>query len=627
MSVQAGSWNLDGRPCDRELLANISRYTSNYGPDGEETYFDGSIGMLYRPLHTNQESRVERQPHFSVDGKVITWDGRLDNRDELIGLCSDLRQDHTDVAVVTAVLERCGTDAFTKLIGEWAVSIWDSRERTLILARDYVGVRHLFYYRGSNRLIWCSHLAPLALCGDHLTVCDEYVAGYLAFHPDAHLTPYQEIRAVPPGKFIRVHNAGISVHPYWGYNPRSKTRYKTDTEYEEHYRHLFRQAVRRRLRTQSPVIAELSGGLDSSSIVCMADDILSKEGAETPRVDTFSYYDSNEPGEDDFAHLAKVEAKRGRRGVHADLRGSGSSLSFEYQSFSPTPGFGCRAEIKAALFELEQRHKYRVMLSGLGGDEMNGMPLDPCIQMADLLIKLRLVEMIKLLIDWSLRIRRPAIQLFCHTLFQFLPVSIRARLTKQGIVNAWVNPMFARKYNLPTRQLEGDNGWYLSPIVRDSIQTLATLSRVMTYTSPSVIEARYPYLDQTLVEFLTTIPIDQLLRPGQRRSLMRRALADLLPPEILLRRTKACAARCYSVALEKQWRAVESAFSSPVSSRLGYVERDSILTALNAMKAGQVPDYFLRLLKALSLELWLRDVSARGVIVDHSSAQQTAEAG
>jgi len=346
----------------------------------------------------------------------------------------------------------------------------------------------------------------------------------------------------------------------------------------------------------------------------MADDILAKEGAETSRVDTFSYYDSNEPGEDDLAHLTKVEEKRGRRGFHVDLRGSGHSLSLESPTFIATPGFGCRAEIKAALSEVGRRREYRVMLCGIGGDEMNGQPLDPCIQMADFLLKLRLVEVAKHLIDWSLRMRRPAIQLFCQTLVQFLPVSIRARLTKQGKVGPWVQHRFARKYELAARQLEAVAGWYFPPSVRDSVQTIATLARFMTYDSPSITEARYPYLDQTLVEFLTTIPLDQLLRPGQRRSMLRRALATLLPPEILSRRTKACAARCWSVSLERRWDEVNAAFVSPLCSRLGYVDRDGIHAALLSMRNGQVPPYFLRLLKVLSLELWLRDAVARGVL-------------
>src|SRR5256885_4258588 len=91
------------------------------------------------------------------------------------------------------------------------------------------------------------------------------------------------------------------------------------------FRNLFRQSVRRRLRSDSPVLAELSGGLDSSSIVCMADDILATGGAETPRLDTLSIYDKTEPNGDDWIYFRKIEEKRGRPGVHIDGSKMGSS--------------------------------------------------------------------------------------------------------------------------------------------------------------------------------------------------------------------------------------------------------------------------------------------------------------
>jgi len=147
----------------------------------------------------------------------------------------------------------------------------------------------------------------------------------LAHNPDAHLTPYLEIREVPPGQFVRVRDGSAVIDRFWRFSPTSRIRYKTDAEYEEHFRHVFRQSVQRRLRSDSPVLAELSGGLDSSSIVCMADDILAKEGAETSRLDTLSYYDKTEPSGDDWTYFQKVEAKRGRAGIHIDGSGLGTS--------------------------------------------------------------------------------------------------------------------------------------------------------------------------------------------------------------------------------------------------------------------------------------------------------------
>ncbi len=617
MSVQAGIWKMDGEPASPDSLAKISREVAEYGPDGENTYRDASVQILYRPLHTTVESRAESQPWLSVSGEVITWDGRLDNRDDLIAeLSSDLTDDRTDVAIVAAGLNRWRTDCFAKFIGDWAITVWNPQEKELILARDYIGIRQLFYYPTPRQVVWCTHLAPLALCGDRFTVCDEYIAGYLGFHPDAHLTPYKEIHSVPPGKFVQLRRTQTTVHTYWTFKKQLRTRYKTDSEYEEQYRRLFRQAVRRRLRATSPVLADLSGGFDSSSMVCMADDILAKEEVKGQHLDTFSYYDSTEPHEDDFAHLVKVADKRGKVGFRVDLKGSGDSLSFECLTFSATPGFGVRTEVKAAMSDILHEHQYRVMLSGLGGDEMNGQPLNPRIQMADLITELRLGELAKQLVAWSLLIRKmPLIYLFFQTLLQFLPGSVRAQLMAQGRPELWIHPGFARAQQISARQIQHMKGLlFVRPSVRDAIQTINCLAQQLTYARPSVLEKRYPYLDQNFVEFLTTIPLDQLLRPGQRRFLMRRALADLIPTEVLHRKTKASAARCYCVTLDKHWREVEHMFLCPISSRLGYVSRERIHEALLAMKNGHVPANYIRLLRALCLEIWLRDAQARGVI-------------
>jgi len=616
MSVQAGVWNLDGEPIDPEFLQGIGKSVTEYGPDGEFTYFNGSIGMLYRPFHTTSESRLERQPYHSGRGYVLTWDGRLDNSDELVTqLDSELGSAHTDVGIVAAAFERWGTECFSTLIGEWALALWDPSEKRLVLARDYIGIKHLFYYSGSKRVLWCTHLAPLALATSPLTLCEEYVAGFLSLYPDADLTPYNEIQAVPPGSFVCISSNKAFTRRFWTFDTRLKIRYSRDAEYEEHFRRLFRQAVRRRLRSDSPILADLSGGFDSSSIVCMADEILAKEGAETPRVDTFSLYDSKEQSEDDHLYFAEVENQRGRPGVHADLGDSDLAFTLEYPQFVATPGLGEREGIKTALRALVQKSGYRVSLSGVGGDEMLGQALDPRVQFSDLLLQFRLRELNKQLIAWSLLMRRPWIQPLLQTFCQFLPAPMRARFIQHAKIEPWVKSEFARRHKLAVRKLPASQeSRHWRPSTEDFIESLAILGRQLTSRRPSALEKRYPYLDQTLVEFLAAIPSSQLLRPGERRSLMRRALVGILPPKILSRQTKAGAARSQIVTLERRWAKVESILRSPIISQLGYVDQERFYAALMLLKNGQLPPAAGSLVQALSLEAWLGDVVARGLL-------------
>lgn len=614
MSVQAGVFHFDGAPANSDWLLQTSASLREYGPDEEYNHIDGALGMLYRPFHTMAESRRECQPVVLMNGTVMMWDGRLDNRDALIrSMHLPLTSRCRDAEIVVTAFERWETRCFCRLVGDWAVSIWDPHHRRIILARDYIGVKQLFYRLKRDTLTWCSHLAGLAQCGDAFRISDDYVAGYLAFKPDAHLTPYEEIRSVRPGAFVVAQNCHITEHKFWSFNPWRRTRYKTDVEYEEHYLHLLRESVRRRLRSDAPVLSSLSGGLDSSSMVCAADHLVARGETQT-RVDTVSYYDRSEPDEDDSYYLTLVERKRGRRGFHIELKRPEDCLPFEYAAFRAVPGFAMRAEVTNAMSEIIRQGGYRVFLNGTGGDEMNAQALSVSVAIADACMRFRILPAGKDLLAWSHLTRLPLLHLLCEALLEFLPLNIRARFSPRGELQPWIKARFAANYRLRARQLEDLPGvWFWRPGPRDAAQTIMTLSNDLTFTSPTV-EERYPYLDQDLVEFLTSIPFEQLLRPGKRRFLMRRALSGIVPQEILERKSKVSAMRCYSLALNKYWEKLVEALDHPITSELHYFDSDELKLDLRAVRNGHCPFHLVRLLKALSLELWLKDVIARGIV-------------
>src|SRR5882762_193816 len=196
--------------------------------------------------------------------------------------------------------------------------------------------------------------------------------------PAVHLTPYVGIHAVPPSSSVLLRPGKHTVRKYCDFDPSKRIRYSTDAEYEEHFRTVFAEAVQRRLRSDSPILAELSGGMDSSSIVCMADTIIDRGAAETPRLDTLSYYNDSEPNWNERPYFSKVEEKRARTGCHIDV-GKQEPFSFESNNdhFAATPGSGedhaNEASRQFAACMASQRN--RVVLSGIGGDEvMGGVP-------------------------------------------------------------------------------------------------------------------------------------------------------------------------------------------------------------------------------------------------------------
>lgn len=626
MSAQAGVWNFDGRPVEPKQIKGISEFLKQQGPDGESHYIDGSVALLYRPFHTTAESRREKQPYFSHRGFILTWDGRLDNRHTLIAdLRSDFEANPTDVAIVAAAFDRWETDCFRRLIGDWAVSIWKPEPRELFFASDHMAIRHIFYYLKRDRILWSTDLSSLVLLSnDKFHINDDYIAGYLAHNPDAHLTPYLEIREVPPGHFVCVRNGSASSERFWRFNPRSRIRYNKDSEYEEHFRNIFRQSVQRRLRSDSTVLAELSGGLDSSSIVCMADDIIAKGGAETPRLDTISYYDKMEPSGDDWAYFQKVEAKRGRTGVHIDgSRRTTSPDSLACTGFCPLPGglgFGHKIDTERA--DAVRSEGYRAVLSGIGGDEFTGGIPDPRAHLADLIVQFKFFTLAGQLMAWSLVKRRPWIQLLWQSAIVILPASLGQYFAKEAKLESWIKKDFAKRTGLGRRQIDSAEHFGLwLPTRRSYIAGVLTMANNLAKLAPptqALEEARYPFLDQDLIEFVLSIPADQLLRPGERRSLMRRSLSGIVPQEILSRRTKQVGQRTPMLILERHWDELQNIYKTSISSRLGYIHEVQLLKTISDTRVGQIVP-LVRVLWTVSLEYWLRDLAVRGLLASEAA--------
>ncbi len=548
MSVQAGIWNFDGKPAEVEPLHRLSDALAQHSPDGSKVYTAGSLGMIYRPFHTTAESRNEQQPLISARGNILTWDGRLDNRRELADHLK-LPAHQTDAAIVLAAYERWGHVCFQRLLGDWALVIWDSARRSIVMARDVFAVRHLYYHLTRNHITWCTHLAPLVQQpGASWKLDDDYIAGYLISFPEAHRTPYVGLSAVPPAASVEVRDGKARVHCYWHLDPRESIRYKTDAEYEDHFRHLFRQSVARRLHADAPILAELSGGMDSSSIVCMADDILGRDKAECPQLDTVTIYDDLEPTGDERVYARHVEARRGRQGHHIHAAEFSDLSPVEPGIFVPVPGYFQKNVNLSRIYGSVMRHQgNRVVLSGTGGDEFLGGPPDPRPQLADLLVTGDWRQLGEQLIAWSRAKKRPLTQLLGQTMIQIIPESLRTSVRLPRAVSALLASGFAMRCRLVAWRMKANKGprlWLPTQIV--SRHTWEHLSRQLAHTLPSLtgcFEYRYPYLDRDLVDYLTAIPEDQLLRPGDRRSLMRRALVGMVPVETLERRTKGTISR------------------------------------------------------------------------------------
>jgi asparagine synthase (glutamine-hydrolysing) len=609
MSAQFGTWQMDDGALSPEALDKAIQSLEPFGPDGGNHFIASPVAMFYRGLETTEESFSSSQPYESPSGNVVTWDGRLDNREELLrrlgpgSLC-----EASDVALVAQAYECMGTACFERFLGDWATAIWDRKRRWLLLARDCMGCRHLYYSVTARRASWSTVLdSLLAINNNAFDIEQEYLAGWLSLFPAAHLTPYRGIHAVPPSCLVRISASGVTIERYWEFDREKQISHADDRSYEEHFRTVLRASVQRRLRSCTPILAELSGGIDSSSIVCMADLLVDAGLAGSPKVETISYYNDTEPNWDERPYFHLVEVRRGRNGHHIDLSSQNPvAFAFEEGRFPATPGQSGKPTPAGQQFaDIVRATSSRVLLSGIGGDEFTGGVPTPIPELADLVAGFRWKELFSQLQAWALQQRRPCWQLLGEVARRFAPP---ARMwQEQAQFPAWLHQDFARRYRFALAGYERRLRCFgPRPSLQEALLAVEVLRRQLScFALPRdpAYETRYPYLDRDLLEFLLAVPRQQLVRPGRRRCLMRRALTGIVPDEVLNRKRKGFVLKAAITGL--RGLPLAGMEKNLVLADLAVVDAARFKTA--AARAQQGDDIaIVPLARALLLEAWLR---------------------
>ena len=621
-----GIWDFEGGPVDPFLLARASLLVRQFAGSKAAIVQRRSLALISE-TDTPDQKPAPAAPQDAPAAPALLWSGRLDNRAELAALSGARPDSLTDEQAIELAYARGGSDVFSRILGDWALAVVHEPERQLILGRDFAGVRSLFYRTHAATVVWSTHLAPLVLLEETIpALSEEYLAGWLSFFPEGHLTPYRDILAVPPASFVRITPNGTTSRKYWGLDSAKPLRYRTDRDYEEHFLSVFRESVARRLKSEAPLLAELSGGVDSSSIVCIADRLLAM-GAVTSRLDTVTYFDSEEPTWDELPFAAKVEEQRGRIGHHIDVGPAQSVSRDEFAGgFSAVPGSIAERSPAAKAFDrIVSENGYAVVLSGLGGDELLGGVPTPVPELADLLARFRAIQFLRRSFRWALAKRKPILGLWHSVLAHFLSRGNRESSVLEHDWS-WLAPDF-RARNLSRLGAFPARFRFFGPLpsLQANAAAMEVLSRQISCTPASAepgCEWRYPFLDRELVTFCSSIPREQLVRPHQRRSLMRRALAGIVPPEILERKRKAYVSRGLVKVLASEWRLLSNA---PLKSAdAGIVDAVSLSLCLGRAEQGHhMP--VLPLLRSLALEQWLRGLEAPIVQPGHSSPRRPAE--
>lgn len=270
----AGIFEVDNHAViSRDVVERMNATLSHRGPDDQGIFVGPGIGLGHRRLSII-DLAGGHQPLSNEDGTVwVLLNGEIYNYAELRPQLADrghVLSTHSDTEAIVHLYEDFGEQCFSKLRGMFAIAIWDSRRRTLLLARDRIGKKPLFYSHESGRMLFGSELKAL-LASDRLSrrLDCEALADYFSFgYVPAPKTIYQKVRKVKPGHYLKVSSQGVQEKQYWDLS-FSKVESRSQGEWIELIRHKLCEATRARLMSDVPLGAFLSGGVDSSSIVAI----------------------------------------------------------------------------------------------------------------------------------------------------------------------------------------------------------------------------------------------------------------------------------------------------------------------------------------------------------------------
>jgi asparagine synthase (glutamine-hydrolysing) len=540
---------------------------------------------------------------------VLGWDGRIDNAHDLrLQLKDRLRGNSSAVGLVTAAFARWGVPGLGRIVGDWSVVIHDPASRRVVLASDYAGIRPLYYHEQGGRVHWSSSLESIVKTLRLDAIDETYIAGFLMLGGCPHRTPYADVRSVPSGHAVCVSPTGVTTHSFWALPAANSISYKDERRYDEQFVALFREAVAVRLQTSAPVVAELSGGLDSSSVVCMANELIRTGVVPAPALIPMSYVYRQSI---DTPFIQEVETWCDVRGIH--LSTHEMPLASEADAANATPGGSAPLERAAAT--AAQGLGAKVFLTGQNGDLATGNWFDDSLQVAAPLRRGRLGQTWTEALAWS-RLTRVPVWWILGRAAQALVGAHGASSALYSIEGAAsvgaetsVIPQFlSGRHGAESRHLFSQD-WMAAPVDRRrhfrALTLLRELRTLQALEPMRGLDYTHPFAHRPLVEFLFSVSSDVLCRPGEPRRLMRRALADLWPPRLRARRSKGLLGAPQFEALKPLAARLIAERRWQVADR-GWVNGAAFVARLEKLKNGidcNVP----QLRQIILLEYWLRN--------------------
>jgi asparagine synthase (glutamine-hydrolysing) len=617
MKMQVGLLHRDGESASRMDLPTLVGEFNNQNVETSGELVQGSLAMAYRGHRTTWEEDTEVQP-LEHSGCILTFVGRLDNRDEIasrIGLSNI--QAIPDPVVIAAAYQHLGDNVLPHLVGEFSFVLWCDNQRSLSFVRSICGVHPLYYVLTKDTLIWSSDFAHLVrISGVELEVNENYLLEYLVSQPNKKQSPLSRVHVIEAGTVARFVNDAFRPHVrLWDLNSVKPVRYGTDGEYEDALRHHIEAAVRVRLRAKRPMFSELSGGLDSSSVALTAARILQDNNEPMDDLRTVSCIYEESDSCDERYFIRQVEARLGMPGFHVHEKDQHVTTGLAEIEFTGLPNpLHCYPGRYPAFASLMREYGARVLLTGGGGDHLFWSARDGTPVVADEMLKGNLLQMHRECRSWSSFTNVPYFQLL---LKKALPLALgsifpQASQYQRPVVPSWLTNAHKNSFHLEVWDAKASTHSAGLPSFRAHIRQVEALFAQLSAGYMSEyhdIHVTHPYAHRPLVEFCLGLPVSQFLRAGQTRSLMRRALHDLLPAKVRDRKSKGSLDEPLARALQREWSHAVGDLRRWELCERGLVDPKQLHQSLTAMRLGLQNSAHGNFLRVFSLERWLRSLS------------------
>jgi asparagine synthase (glutamine-hydrolysing) len=551
MSAIFGVVRTDGAPVSEREIGRMANMLAHRGPDGRHIAVHDGVGMGHCLMRVTQEDWYEAQP-IRDGGVTLVADVRLDNREALaseLGIDAAVLGDMPDSAVLLAAYRHWGEGCVDHLLGDFTFAIWDGAVRRLMVARDHMGQRGLFYHHGDGFFAFASEAKALwAVEGVPRRLSEDAIGYRLLFPVDLPpgATLYDAITNLPGGATLQLNAEGVlSTHRYW--QPRAAPEHlgRDEAYYIDAFRKTLTEAVACRLRrlTRPPALL-FSGGFDSGGIAALAGPIMVAQGRRIVAVCS-----ALDEGERRAVRDARASAEAFRQypfiDLHYYVRRDENVFSDLETSFAATDDSVGTSYVRRGLYRLAAESGARLVLDGMGGDYT--LNVRAGAMLGRMLIRGRIVDFLR---EFGARRRATGRSVWRIWREDVAPALIPLRLSA-------VIQSFSRKGRPLWRMRPVNEDFARSMFARGAVDplrlrtarsvhdrwhgrwvNLLNKAAMMMPVQPTLaaaegLEFSRPYHDRRVVELGLAIPETLQFRGGLERHLVRRALADILPQRLL----------------------------------------------------------------------------------------------